>query len=244
MNRQASEESSIFKRFISCSPYKEVADSIQSASPPEPDIICILKDKSAIVFELVEIIDCGLAQRNSSADSLRKVFDARLQGLPYSKGKRVKLSYKNALIYVSFRERLTDKQKEKSILPLIDYLLSLPPETEGQRRFQRNDSLYKGVRWVHIARGAFKGPTFDVEAAGSFTNPILDSVSDKFQKQYKTKANLELLAYYQLQPELPENTWLPELQKFIVKNITASQFRRVWVFSVISGRIIFVHPCL
>jgi len=66
----------------------------------------------------------------------------------------------------------------------------------------------------------------------------------KFNQKYITESNIELLAYYELQPEIPESNWLPLVDKFVQHNIKDSVFQRIWICSATKNEIVFVYPPL
>ncbi len=240
---QAQRELNIFKQFIRSSPYSRTRiRSIRKRSPPEPDILCRFHDGSTISFELVEIIDREFARRTFAALQNSKAFYAALKQLPVAKKRALNQSFKNALIYVAFKPEANQRQRQRIIPTLFDHLVSLPPDARGQQKFKPQQPISRTIRWIHIGRGNFRGPLFDVEAAGTLGNPIVGTVSGKLQKPYQTSAPLELLAYYELQPELPQNTWVLGFRTFVHENLASSQFTRVWIFSVTSASITFVYP--
>jgi hypothetical protein len=99
------------------------------------------------------------------------------------------------------------------------------------------------VRTITISRGDFESPEFDVEAVGSIGDPTLDRVRGKWVKSYATRYPIELLAYYELQPQAPEALWLPRLSSFISDNWNASPFRKVWVFDIGSRSVSASFAC-
>jgi hypothetical protein len=84
--------------------------------------------------------------------------------------------------------------------------------------------------------GLSGGPSFDITEAVWIYHPIEKRVRDKLKKKYVTENAKELLVYYELQPELPDNKILAELE-FIDLNNTI--FRRLWIYSVTEDRIIY-----
>jgi len=72
--------------------------------------------------------------------------------------------------------------------------------------------------------------------------PAKEAVSDKLHRHYPTSLPLELLAYYDTQPVLPEYCWLPDLQDLVRNLLRGSVFTRVWVFDKNRSRILFVWP--
>ena len=153
-----------------------------------------------------------------------------------------KVNFKDALIYVAFIRGACINKRRSSIPVIFDYLLTLESTAEGKFNLRSPPDLKNIVRWISIKRGEFVGPIFRVEAVTSFAEPARERIEDKFKKPYKTEHKTDLLAYYELQPEIPEHNWLPSVQKFVESHIKTSRFQRVWIYSATKNRIIFVYP--
>lgn len=81
MNKEeakASWERAVFRNFAAAARLPVVPDSIESRSPPEPDILCEYIDGDRVAFELVELVDQGLAHVTARAladpDDIRAVW--------------------------------------------------------------------------------------------------------------------------------------------------------------------------
>jgi len=241
MYQQSQKEIGIFKKFAGLVPYQIDQDSIKKEDPPKPDISFILSDGSMKAFELVECIDKSLAKSLYSSWNLKKIFYDRLEKLPGEKKERFKINFKNALIYVAFVKGISANKKKSAVSRIFDYLLTLENTAEGEFNLKSSKDLKDIVGWISINRGV-GGPIFDVEAISSFSDPALERIKDKFNKKYKIRSETDLLAYYELQPEIPENRWLPQVEEFIKNNIKTSVFQRVWIYSITKNRIIFTYP--
>jgi hypothetical protein len=242
MHQQGKNEIRIFKMFSKISPYPIDLGSIKKKEPPEPDISCNLLDGTPIAFELIECIDVSIAQSVYDSLTLKRALYDRLKKLPKEKKKIFILNFKNASIYVAFSKETSFVKKKSAILKIFDFLLTLKNTANGKFNFSSYRDLKGVVRWIYIQRGDFAGPIFDVEAATSFADPAKEYIERKFKKKYKIKCMTELLAYYELQPELPENHWLPNVREFIENNIRASVFQRVWIYSIAQNKVFFVYP--
>lgn len=84
--------------------------------------------------------------------------------------------------------------------------------------------------------GLSGGPSFDITEAVWISHPIEKRVREKLKKKYKTEHITELLVYYELQPELPDDRILAELEFIDLQNTI---FRRLWIYSVTEDRIIY-----
>jgi len=233
-NKSTEKEIYIFRKFAKLCPYSINLDSIIKKEPPEPDILCSLPDGSIIAFELTEIIDEDLAGSFNDSIRLKEAFNDELEQL--------EANFNNALIYIAFTEGILFRRKKNSIQKIINYLLTLDKTAEGV--FKPED-LIDIVKFITISRGVI-GPIIDVESFAWIDDPCKECIKRKFEKVYKTESNnIELLAYYELQPKEPENILeckLYSLKKFIKNNIKSSVFQRVWIYSARENRIIFVYP--
>ncbi|MFH1094387.1 MAG: hypothetical protein V1739_09610 [Candidatus Omnitrophota bacterium] len=76
---------------------------------------------------------------------------------------------------------------------------------------------------------------------GFFSDDLcLERIAKKFGKKYSN--GCDLLVYFDLQPVVAEESWLPQVQNFIRENIKNSSFKRVWIYSIPQEKIMFVYP--
>jgi hypothetical protein len=142
-----------------------------------------------------------------------------------------------------FVER-TLRNARKAVIPdIIRVLEKVDRTTEGALPLTDYASLRPIVRRLTITRrGEFDGPRFYVAAGGSFGDPIVARVREKFLKSYHTSAPIELLAFYQLQPVSPDALWLLQLHEFVTSNLGCSPFRRVWIYDAVQRKVRYMHP--
>jgi len=235
-NKSTKKEIYIFKKFAKLCSYSIDLMSIIKKEPPEPDILCSLSDGSIIAFELTEIIDEDLARSFNDSIRLKEAFNDKLEQLEEN--------FNNALIYIAFNEGILFRRKKNSIQKIINYLLTLDKTAEGE--FRPKD-LIDIAKFITISRGII-GPIIDVESVAWIDDPCKERVKRKFEKKYETESNnIELLAYYELQPKEPDNILeykLNSLKEFVKNNIKSSEFQRVWVYSVRKNKIVFIYPNL
>jgi len=233
-NKSTKNEIYIFKKFAKLSRYSINPKSIVKKEPPEPDISCSLSDGSTIAFELTEIIDEDLKRSNSDSIRIKEAFNNELEQLEEN--------FNNALIYIAFNKEILFRIKKNSIQKIINYLLTLDKTAEGE--FRPKD-LIDIIKFITIARGVI-GPEIYVESVAWIDDPCIERIKRKFEKKYETESNnIELLAYYELQPKEPENILeykLNSLKEFVKNNIKSSAFQRVWIYSTREKKIIFVYP--
>jgi len=239
---QGKREIQIFKQFTDVCPYKINLISVKKENPPKPDIYCKLKDGTELYFELVECLDNSIAKTTSDQVSLKYLLDNEVNKLSLYKKTRFKRKYNNAFIHIAFNKKLPLIKRRRLIPGIIDFFLNLNENQIKKDKIQRG--VCPGIKWLKISRGVFVGPMFRVEGVTSFSVSILKEIKDKFNKKYETKNKIDLLAYYALQPEIPENHWLPETAVYIKDNISNSPFNRVWIYSYTKNKILFLYPNL
>ena len=239
--RQNSKELKIFSSFAVVSGMQIRPASIQKLKPPEPDILCEVEGTRLVAFEMVEIIDEGLAERTYGQIRMQGLLEKAYGNLPASNPLDAKKSLGNALIHVAFHPHASLLVKKRSIPGILELLNQVTPSFSGQVKVDSQSPLGKTVRKVTVRRGEFEGPCFDVEGMGSFADPLIDKVEDKFSKCYRSSNPIELLAYYELQPEPMDWVW-SDLRAFVEDRLSDSGFRRVWVYDHARHEIRFVHP--
>ena len=231
-NKSTKKEINIFKKFAKLSPYSINPKSIVKKEPPEPDISCSLSDGSIIAFELVEIIDKNYARLLYAPFRLKEALKQQSQ-----KRKQFEVNFNNALIDIAFNEKISFRRKKNSVPKILNYLLTLDKTAKGIFKPQ---NLIEIVKDISISRGVI-GPKIDVVRSGTWIHdPCKEKIKSKFEKKYKINSRNELLAYYDLQPYLPENHLLYKCQKFIIEHIKKSVFQRVWIYSGRENEIVFI----
>jgi hypothetical protein len=235
---QARSELAVFRTFAEVCPLNIIPESIAKRNPPEPDVFCALADSEEEVgFELVEIIDEGWASLTSGqcreARSLQEAYLASAGEYRLALDERIA----NALVYVSFVANVQARRRRSAVSEILLHLSTIKPEFCGEWKPLLGTPLHGTVRAIKISRVDFPGPEFDVEAAAAIGDPTLERVRGKCRKSYASAHPIELLAYYELQPQSPKALWLPRLDSFVRENFDASPFRRLWVFDVGSRSI-------
>lgn len=242
MNRQASREIPVFHKFAAICPYQIVEDSIRKEEEPKPDISCKLRDGTSMAFELVECIDESFARLGSDTRELQRMLREWVEGLPINKREEINRKFRNAVINVLFYEEVSLIRKKRSIPEIYDYLLTLEDTSEGKYVLRDYKELENVVRLILINRGQYNRPQFILTPVTWVGEPAVKRIEDKFAIEYDTESTVELLAYYELQPEFPEDHWVEEVQDYLVRKIDNSPFERVWIYSMPRNHIIYVYP--
>ena len=79
---------------------------------------------------------------------------------------------------------------------------------------------------------------------GSYGHPIIKQICKKLSKSknYDTKARMELLVYYDLQPQMPTNVLKPTLEEhsmMLKKKLRKSDFKKIWIFNDRTSEILY-----
>ncbi len=236
----------IFRKFAQKSYYGIDFSTIEKRYPPEPDIFCKSLYGNSITFEIVECLDSNIARSIYDTSHIKQAFTKQLEKLSIRKKQSIVIFFEDAFITVAFCKRIPEIRKQQSI-PLIFDFLHKVAATKEEREYHAADfpNLKNVIEYISIKRGAENGPIFDIVPEPVwFSDKSIERIRAKFSKHYETKHRTELLCFYESQPELPENRWLPEVETFIEVNLKSSPFNRVWIYSVIKNKIVYVYPRL
>jgi hypothetical protein len=212
---------------------------MEKRNPPEPDILCSIDGVGEVAFEVVELIDESLARRTWDQLKLISKFKAGCDALQTEQIAAVRSRVGNALIHVTFEDSARFNTQVGAIDSVFEALSAVDSTFEGELRRQMAPELSSAVRSIRINRIRSEGPFFDVDAGGSLSDPTVGSIRSKWAKVYTTPHPMELLAYYELQPELPDILWRPTLESFLSGNWSSSRFRRVWVYDCVTQAVRF-----
>jgi hypothetical protein len=233
-DRHGDKELKIFERFARAADLGVVPGTVERRLPPEPDVACLV-DGQRIAFELVEIIDRDFAARTYGQLRLKSLFERMSDSEPWRR--RLAAVLGNALVHITFQDLAFDA-KRTAIPAVLDYLAQLDPLFQGELR---PPVLASAVRSLRVARLEATGPFFDVDAVGSLCDPTVESVRAKCAKHYEAQCGIELLAYYELQPELPDQIWRPSLEKLLHEQWRTCAFQKVWVYDCAADAVRFAQ---
>jgi len=239
-DRHEKGEISIFEAFAKICSLQIKSGSIKKMAPPKPDIQCEIVGTAIVPFELVEIIDCDFANLFRKQYDTKKEIYKYYSNLPPDQKDRFDGLYSNAMIFPQFENKSTLRQRQKTFPKIIDHLLSLEPEFEGETCENYPDFEDK-IEGISISRGNFRGPLFDLPFGGSIGNPTISTLRKKFQKTYESDYPLHLLAYIDLSPMFPDEIWLNDLKGFIKESLKSSQFEKIWIFDYQKNNIKFEY---
>lgn len=246
LNDHVTKEIRIFRTFAEKSPCGIDFNTIEKRYPPEPDIFCKSLYGDSISFELVECLDSNIARSIYDTSDIKQAFCKQLQKLPIRKRQSIEIFFEDASITVAFCKGTPEIRKQQLIPLIFDFLHKIAANKE-EREYHAVDfpNLKSVIERLSIKRGFENGPLFQIAPEPVwFSDTSIERIKAKFSKHYETKHRTELLCYYELQPELPGNRWLPEVETFVEANLKSSPFNRVWIYSVIKNKIIYVYPIL
>lgn len=239
MDRKTLHEAIVFNKFVNKCPYHIDPATIQKMDPP--DFRCSFKDGTLKYFELVQCIDDSIAKQFGDGHSFYDACKKGVNNLLENDRKSFNEKYNGASIFVTFCPEITGNKRKAIVNNLIDSLLRLSPGLVG--KIIPENPLDKFVISLDITRAGFDGTLlFDSTNGCSFFDHALENISGKFMKNYNINESMDLLAYYYLQPVLPEQFWFLDVQEYIKKNISRSQFSRVWIYSFHQDQIIYSYP--
>lgn len=236
-SNQSQEELKIFRNFAKHYPCKINMDSIKKRKPPEPDILCKSINNKKFAFELVQCLHERVVKTLGDAVTLKKQTDLLIKKLPEKDINRFIDKYSNAIITINFNNKYT-LTKRKSIIPnLLKFLLEDSKTLNGELISPINN---KALESIDIEKCSVNGPIIMVPpSAFFFADPSIKVVKAKFSKRYETPYEIELVAYYSLQPEISIDHFLDDFIDYVKKNIAKSQFKRVWLYSYTKDEIIY-----
>lgn len=241
MRDQQSKELEVFHEFAKVSSLVISVQSISSASPPKPDIVCRVHGEGIVGFELVELIDPSFASRiDLQYKTKRALTDYPKNSLNPTKYELFKQRFSNAHLWFRFDNSSGFIKRSKHFPRIFDHLLDLPEGFEGETL--KNDPNYlPTLKLVRVVRGNFVGPIFDPEAFGWLADKTKETILQKLSKTYVCDYPIELLAYIDNSPTLPEGVWRSNAEDAIQSQFAKSQFRRVWIYDCGSKTILFDH---
>lgn len=238
-DHKARRERALFRQFCAIAGLRLEGHSVESRNPPEPDILSQVVGYGTIAFELVEVLDRDLAMthgvRNRVVEELRRAY----LELPPPERRSMSSRLSHALVYVDLAPNARRPLSARSLKWVLGQLSQVRRSFEGDLPTAGMDGAF---RRVSISRGGFSGPCFDCSDITFISEPVWDTIAAKFAKRYRTGHPIELVAYYELQPMIAPDRWLPVVARRVRGGLRASPFRRLWIVDLRSSKIVFVHP--
>src|SRR5437764_8971386 len=149
-DRHGLREQKIFLDFAKACRLAIQLDSIEKREPPEPDILCKIAREGAVAFEMVELIDQGLAQQTYESIRLQQLLEHTYQNLPTRARTAIEERFKNALVYVTFHQATFSRGRENAIPLLLDWLQGFSPSFADSTYPEERFPLHKVVSEVTV----------------------------------------------------------------------------------------------
>lgn len=241
---QANEELRMFEHFLEYAALPVVMSTIESRSPPLPDIFCQLTSGEHVAFELGELSDQEFRKGGSTMMQFRELLHGLFQKLPAPVRAIIETRYMACRIDVSFLPEISLRRHEVAIGAFYRWLAD-------QERFigvLSADRLPQDVRSA-IPKISISdlSPALWIEPAFGMwvSEPDLSVFKRKLGKTYDTTHPIELL----LHSTWPlGDGWFARHADTLREGVAAGPFRRVWVFSPTERAYLnpvrFVYPTL
>lgn len=243
MKMHDEKELGIFKKFAECCPLSIEPASITKCNPPEPDIRCQLSDGRFMAFELVESIDGDMAKKAyGDYFKFKQLMEHELKKLSKDEISFIKHKYNDALICIVPHKGLPFSRLRHSAGRILEYLRDFSTNEEGTYDVRKNAEMGNIINWIFITTGLPNGPEICLDTTTFFSDCCAELLAKKFEKRYETDCKIDLLAYYYLQPVIPENLWLPSVSAVLKDRFKTSMFSRVWIYSVNANKILLFYP--
>jgi hypothetical protein len=228
-------EQIIFQCFMEAAHLPVIPGSIRSEPPPAPDILCEIQGRGPVAFELVEIVTPALVQEKENGKRLEKAFKAACE-----RHSILVARFRDALIYVGYLEGITIEKRLSVVPEVVDALMQ---SSENSREYiEVPHKLRKVLGEISVIRGVSDGPAFGVMEMTKRTEEIFAQIEKKCKKKYSSEYSIELLAHYTTQPSSNSFDWQAEFHDYLLKALSGSPFKRVWVYDQWSNVIKYVHP--
>ncbi len=239
---KAQVERRVFERLAPLAGYRVAPDSIRQDPPPAPDIECEVVGEGVLAVELVALDHESTRTRLSNMFSTREAWDRALGTRPSWEKIRLSAECENVFLSLLFDESAGSRSRRDAICRIQDHLLALGPAFDGS--VFADAELPAGLHDAVVHRGhVTKGPQISAPSAGYWLPPQIDKIREKLTaKRYQTTGPLDLFAYA-THDEPDGAVGLREQIDLCVRtHLPGSGFRRVYVFHVGFGQLIYRYP--
>jgi hypothetical protein len=144
--------------------------SITSQKPPAPDILCSLLSGEKIAFELVEIIDNGIASGINDSITLQSRLneESRESQLPI-------IEVPGGVVGVDFKSGITMNFKLRAIPSILEEISQMPADFVGNKWAISNSKCKEAVSRIGVSRSTSSYDTvIQVASVTSFGDPLVD----------------------------------------------------------------------
>lgn len=210
--------------------------SFTSRPVPEPDILYTAADGTRLAFELVEIIDRDYKASVGQSSSTQDACHALLDRMPAAEAIAFRTAFSNADIALDFRDGMSVQRRKNALPDIFKFLMQLPPGFTGDV-FEDGNPLEPFLSHMYVNRGRFNGPLFIDSSATWVGDPTVDALAGKMLKTYEPLGQLNLLAYIDTNPMLPDEVWLADLDNYLATLDPGCQFAKIFVYDCGTSRI-------
>ena len=216
-------------------------ESVESCSPPEPDVHVKRHSGEFVSFEVTEICNSKNPQFLFSAPIIASIIEEAIESLPHKRQRRFHQRFTNHPLQFTFRGDVSKSKIQGAISWVLEELIEME---EVECTFSSFTSKQAKSIIAHVKSVGnlcnYNGINFSI---GGFFNsyaPVVETVEAKLVKRYETTSPIELLAYYgaHAYPSDP-STWRTTL-KLILDKRGCGPFQRVWVMDW--KEVSFVYP--
>jgi hypothetical protein len=240
---QARHERKIFRAFAADAGLNVAPKSIRSVKQPRPDIICQTDDCCRLAFELTQVVDKSLARGINHVGGLSPKFEQRFRGEGSETKEAIQHNYSNAIISLWPHDSVTERKVLSASSQVFRFLINQPNGVQGNLDLSENPLLARIFENILVLRCEQLGPLFWITPGGPIGDPLLESLLKKLRLPYRSDSPIDLLAYYDLQPDpLPKK--LSEAMDLVRQILDSSSFRRVWIYSHYEHKLLGVYPDL
>lgn len=229
-------EREIFRAFAEVAPFKVLPGSIESRTPPEPDILCHIENHGAVGFELTELID------QAYMDCIGLMFKTKQYLTNYwqselgtTNSALFRDKYSDALLHFEYAPATSLKERKVAAKKALPKLLNLPHNSDGEL-LKSDPELAPVLQWVQITRIGITEPIIDVSSYARLGDPTAQAIRKKFLNTYKCDCPIELLTHINWGIMPHEEVWKNAADN-AVSQISGSPFRKVWVFDTTDKKI-------
>ena len=210
-------------------------ERVEEPSPREPDIRAVVDGKD-IAYELTEAIDPAFASKFSEMIKTQELLRKSYASLSHEKRNQLEANHYGKMIDLCFRDEVSLRVRKKSLPEIFDYLISIPADSGMNQsgRIEKPIPLldyivmkqvgYDGIRWEADA------PYFRIDSETDARQRVIDKMENK---QYQTAHPIELIVYFERQPDPPPDTgWDEMLTNVASDRLADSPFRAVWLLNM------------
>lgn len=235
--QRKSREKCIFKKFAEICPLD--IKSFESKDPPEPDILCELKNGENLAFELVEAVDNKIPQKDIVIEKAEKLWTEYYNSkLSKEERERFDAVFSGCALSLALTDHASEKVIEKAVPLLLKKYQNSCRDQLGLIHHEQ-DGLPEGCERIRIEPKEAK-PIFRCSRASHISSSlVIKAIKSKFEKSYETKHSIHLLIHNDHHSLFMNQS---DTKTYIKKKFDSSPFYKIWIFDYLQNKIDFVFP--